>query len=83
MTESELHDRLYSFPTPHGDVLIFDADQGTTERLADFWLPLDKFTEECMEKLLHGDVQIPVGDAVTKWERFERGKMELMERVPH
>lgn len=37
-----------------------------------------------MEKLLNGDVQIPVGaDAVKKWERFEKGKIETMSTRPH
>ena len=61
-----------------------NADQGTVERISKFWMPLDAFTTECMEKLLAGDVQVPVGSvAVDKWERWEKGKLEAMSRVPH
>ncbi len=52
------------------------TDQGTRETLSKFWLPLDKFTEEAMAGLIHGDLQIPVGVAKDTWERFEKGKSE-------
>ncbi len=35
-----------------------------------------------MEGLCRGDTQIPVGDAVGKWETFEKGKLDAMANVP-
>lgn len=80
LTESELHDRkpivfLHELVhLPH-----VSLDQGDArERLSKRWMPLDKFTEEAMEGLCRGDLQIPVGNSKLTWERFERGKIEEM-----
>lgn len=50
--------------------------QGTTPKLAKFWLPLDEFTKQAMEGLKRGDVEIPVGSALGQWNKFEKGKLE-------
>lgn len=56
-------------------------DQGTSERLSKFWMPLDQFTTECMEKLKIGGVQIAVGAKTEEWwDQFEKGKLEAMAR---
>lgn len=52
--------------------------QGTTPKLSKFWLPLDKFTEETMAGLCRGDLHICPGDTKEKWEKFEKGKLEMM-----
>ena len=41
-------------------------------------MPLDKFTEETMAGLCRGDVQICPGDSKEKWEKFEKGKIEML-----
>ncbi|KAI0080238.1 NAD(P)-binding protein [Panus rudis PR-1116 ss-1] len=50
--------------------------QGTTPHLSKFWMPLNEFTEKALSGLKRGDIAVPVGDAVEKWETFEKGKFE-------
>ncbi|GJE85776.1 NAD(P)-binding protein [Phanerochaete sordida] len=52
--------------------------QGMTPKLSKFWLPLDEFTEQTMAGLCRGDVQVCPGDTQDKWDKFEKGKIELM-----
>lgn len=44
-------------------------------------MPLDEFTRLTMEGLLRGDVQNTVGTALTRWEKFEKGKVEAVEAM--
>lgn len=41
-------------------------------------MPLDKFTEEAMDGLCRGGLQIAVGNAKLVWDAFEVGKPEAM-----
>ena len=49
--------------------------QGTTEKLRSKWMPLDQFTQQVMEGLLRGDIEITPGDVKLKWEHWEKGKI--------
>ncbi|KAI0348456.1 NAD(P)-binding protein [Trametopsis cervina] len=52
--------------------------QGTRDYLSKIWMPLDKFTEEAMDGLCRGGLQIAVGNAKPVWDAFEAGKPEAM-----
>jgi len=52
--------------------------QETTEKLSKIWMPLAEFTREAMEGLARGDVQIPIGRSKESFEKFEKGKMEII-----
>ncbi|KAJ7706474.1 hypothetical protein B0H17DRAFT_631409 [Mycena rosella] len=46
-------------------------EQGITERLSKFWMPLDEYTRKTMEGLRKGDSHIAAGMAETVYKRFE------------
>ncbi|KAJ6604371.1 hypothetical protein DFH09DRAFT_1122458 [Mycena vulgaris] len=46
-------------------------EQGTTERLSKFWMPLDEYTKTTMEGLQKGDIHVAAGMAETIYKRFE------------
>ncbi|KAF7971827.1 hypothetical protein HWV62_19833 [Athelia sp. TMB] len=79
LVESELHDREYTMP--FGELPFNHAeaiDQGTTDKLSRIWMPVEEFTGLAMDGLKRGDVQIPVGNAKDSFEKFEKGKMEVV-----
>ncbi|KZT21658.1 NAD(P)-binding protein [Neolentinus lepideus HHB14362 ss-1] len=51
---------------------------GNTERVAQYWMPLDKFVHDVMEGLKRGDRTIAVGMSADQYERFEKGKEEIV-----
>ena len=78
LVESELHDRALAGPSVLHVWLMIVIDQGARERLSRTWMPLDKFTSAAMEGLCRGDAQIPVGYAVSSYDKYENGKLEDM-----
>ena len=54
--------------------------QGKTEQLSKHWMPLDQFISTVLDGLRKGAHNIPVGDAKTDYEKFEKGKED---RVAH
>ncbi|KAJ7225814.1 hypothetical protein GGX14DRAFT_641191 [Mycena pura] len=46
-------------------------EQGTTERLSKFWMPLDEYTEKTMQGLRKGDIHIAAGRAEETLKRFQ------------
>ncbi|KAJ7456709.1 hypothetical protein FB451DRAFT_1098973 [Mycena latifolia] len=46
-------------------------EQGTTERLSKFWMPLDEYTKKTMEGLRKGDAHIAAGMAETVYKRLK------------
>ncbi|KII93338.1 hypothetical protein PLICRDRAFT_35533 [Plicaturopsis crispa FD-325 SS-3] len=59
--------------------------QGTTEKLSQFWMPLEEFTDLAMEGLQHGDAQIAVGQSSVDYEAREAGKLDAVVKMyqPH
>jgi short-subunit dehydrogenase involved in D-alanine esterification of teichoic acids len=47
-------------------------EQGTTERLSKFWMPLDEYTKLTMDGLRKGDHHVAAGSAAKILERFEK-----------
>ena len=53
------------------------AEQGTTQKLSNAWMPLDEFTRKEMEGLKRGDLHVPVGMSADNYEKYnEKGKVE-------
>ncbi|KZP32372.1 NAD(P)-binding protein [Athelia psychrophila] len=75
LTDTDVH-IMEIFP-PLVESEIHDQ-QGTTEKLSKIWMSLAEFTREAMEGLARGDMQIPVGRSKESFERFEKGKMEIV-----
>ncbi|KAJ7357082.1 hypothetical protein DFH08DRAFT_473503 [Mycena albidolilacea] len=48
-------------------------EQGTTERLSKFWMPLDEYTKLTVDGLRKGDIHIAAGRAAEVLEKFEKG----------
>jgi len=47
-------------------------EQGTTERLSKFWMPLAEYTKLTVEGLRRGDIHVVSGNAAELLEKFER-----------
>lgn len=56
-------------------------EQGTTSKLSKLWMPLTEFTGYAMEGLKRGDVQIPIGGVKDVFDKFEKGKMEIVQQM--
>ena len=56
-------------------------DEGTTQSLSKFWMPLEEYTRSTMEGLVRGDPYVPAGMAVNQHKKFEEGKLELAEKM--
>jgi len=56
-------------------------DQGTTPELSKVWMPLDEFTPLAMGGLKRGDMQIPIGMAKLQYNKFEDGKVEMINKI--
>ncbi|TFK57386.1 NAD(P)-binding protein [Heliocybe sulcata] len=54
---------------------------GNTEKVAQYWMPLDKFMSDVMDGLKRGDKVVAVGMAAEQYERFEKGKEEIVHAV--
>ncbi|KXN89845.1 hypothetical protein AN958_04849 [Leucoagaricus sp. SymC.cos] len=59
---------------------LHDAE-GTTEKLAKFWMPLDKYTEVTMEGLKKGDPIISTAGSLTWYEKHEKDKEETAQQL--
>lgn len=59
---------------------VASTEQGATDKLAKIWMPLAEFTSEAMAGLTRGDLQIPVGGSKESFEKFEKGKMEIIQQ---
>ncbi|OJA09098.1 hypothetical protein AZE42_02570 [Rhizopogon vesiculosus] len=57
------------------------GSEGTTQHLANIWMPLQKYTRLTLEGLVRGDPYVPVGTAVDRHKKFEEGKLELAQRL--
>ncbi|KIJ24671.1 hypothetical protein M422DRAFT_194419, partial [Sphaerobolus stellatus SS14] len=55
--------------------------QGSTPVLSKFWLPLDEFTKLTMEGLLRGDAHTFGGNSEEIFNKFEKGKTELIQKT--
>ncbi|KAF7339901.1 hypothetical protein MVEN_01907400 [Mycena venus] len=47
-------------------------EQGTTERLSKFWMPLDEYTKLTVDGLRKGDIHVAAGVVVKLLEKFEK-----------
>jgi hypothetical protein len=56
-------------------------EQGTTAKLSKMWMPLDEFTALAMDGLKRGDIQIPIGMAKQQYDRFETGKVDMVNKI--
>lgn len=66
----------------HNFTNSFGAEQGTTETLSKFWMPLKEFTEKEVEGLKQGHLHIPIGQSAETYEKFnERGKIEQVKQI--
>jgi hypothetical protein len=58
------------------------TEQGTTQQLSKFWMPLKEFTEKAVAGLQQGDVHVPVGTAADGYKNFnEKGKLEQVKQI--
>ncbi|KAI0673481.1 NAD-P-binding protein [Trametes maxima] len=55
--------------------------QGTTPALSKFWMPLDEFTKIVIEGLVRGDPEVAAGQASRDLERFEKVKVEALQKL--
>jgi nitrate/TMAO reductase-like tetraheme cytochrome c subunit len=55
--------------------------EGTTQRLSNFWIPLEEYTKVTMDGLVRGDPYVPAGRVVDEHKKFEEGKLELAEKM--
>ncbi|KAF9243940.1 NAD(P)-binding protein [Melanogaster broomeanus] len=53
--------------------------QGTRETLSKFWMTLDDFTKLTMAGLVSDSAQIPIGQSVDSYNKFEQGKLEVVQ----
>jgi hypothetical protein len=82
LVESELHDcestqlvfYLYC-------MLTCALVEGTTQRLSNFWIPLEEYTKVTMDGLVRGDPYVLAGRVVDEHKKFEEGKLELAEKM--
>ncbi|KAJ7275318.1 hypothetical protein B0H12DRAFT_1266294 [Mycena haematopus] len=51
-------------------------EQGTTERLSKFWMPLDEYTKLTMDGLRKGDIHVAAGAAAMVLEKFEQAGLK-------
>ncbi|KAF7339706.1 hypothetical protein MSAN_02186000 [Mycena sanguinolenta] len=51
-------------------------EQGTTEKLSKFWMPLDEYTELTVDGLRKGDIHVSSGHAATVLERYEKAGLK-------
>jgi hypothetical protein len=70
LVESELHDGRRLYP-PISDKPSHYSEQGTTERLSKFWMPLDDYIKTTMDGLTKGNTHIAAGRAEDVYKRFE------------
>ncbi|KAG2368232.1 hypothetical protein BDR07DRAFT_1325385 [Suillus spraguei] len=55
--------------------------EGTTQRLSNFWLPLEEYTKVTMEGLVRGDPYVLAGMAINQHKQFEEGKLEAATKL--
>jgi hypothetical protein len=52
-------------------------EQGITQNLSKFWMPLKEFTEKVVAGLQTGNLHIPIGNSADSYEKFnEKEKTE-------
>ncbi|KAF5356112.1 hypothetical protein D9756_003934 [Leucocoprinus leucothites] len=59
---------------------LHDAE-GTTEALSKFWMPLEEFVTIVTKGLIAGTPFIGAGTSADVWNRFEKGKEEIVARL--
>lgn len=52
--------------------------EGTTEALSKVWMPLEEFVPIVTKGLVAGTPHITAGMAEGAWDRFEKGKDEIV-----
>ncbi|KAG1725130.1 hypothetical protein EDB19DRAFT_1710164 [Suillus lakei] len=55
--------------------------EGTTQRLSDFWLSLEKYTKATMEGLVRDDPYVPARMVVEQHKKFEEGELEAATKM--
>lgn len=77
LVESELHDGEYLRKVVR-NTLSFLAAEGTTEKLRNLWMPLDKYIEVTMQGLKAGDAIISTRGSLDWYDKYDRGKEDLI-----
>jgi len=73
-----LNIQLYFRSTDPGSTKLAS---GTTEELSKIWMSLNEFVKLVMPALLKGDNNVPIGMAVTVYEKYETGKSEFATQI--
>ena len=55
-------------------------DQGLSDTLSKFWMPLEDFTAKTMVGLKEGKTQIPIGRSASTWSQFEKDKFPIVQQ---
>ncbi|KXN89844.1 hypothetical protein AN958_04848 [Leucoagaricus sp. SymC.cos] len=59
---------------------LHDAE-GTTEALSKFWMPLEEFVTVVTKELVAGTPFIGVGRSAEAWDKFEKGKEQIVAQL--
>ncbi|KAJ7071314.1 hypothetical protein C8F01DRAFT_974719 [Mycena amicta] len=51
-------------------------EQGTSEALSKFWMPLDEYTQKTVQALSRGDIHIAAGRAQTIWKEIQDSNLD-------
>ena len=82
LVESELHDRELSLFADMSIVMDSKiSDQGMSERLSKFWMPLSEFTTLTMAALERGDEEIAIGSSAQEYEKYEKDKQGIVDKT--